>query len=204
MARIFVRSGFSGHLALLAAGAALQGMLSGTALAQCMGSAGSVASGPPSISATDVSTTQTLELIRRRREETNQSSPIVTTAAAGADEEALPAASGKAPASSSSPKKKKAKSGTITASATPGVGPYGYPTPKSYGAWIDTYIDYERHSNLQPGQPTNLTRHQVSAGVLSGVDSTYRSASGSEVIQLGLIGGGNWTHNNFSGATTSI
>ncbi len=72
--------------------------------------------------------------------------------------------------------------------------------PRDSGVWAQAYGDYERHSNLNPGQTDNPTSTQRSVGIVSGIDRTFRdsAAFGQGSLQLGLLGGYNSTRTSFS------
>jgi hypothetical protein len=68
------------------------------------------------------------------------------------------------------------------------------------GIWAEGYGEYEFHSNLNPGAINNPSRNQYTAGLMSGVDHTFRDADllGAGTLQLGLLGGYNNTRSTFS------
>lgn len=171
---------------------------------QCMGAAGAFSGGAPSISATDVSTTQALELIRQRREQ--QTSALQSSGTnPDTDSPAAPSSEGG-----------KTKAGKQT-KQTPATEQMESASSSALrAAWIQGYVDYERHKNIQdaptlnpntvipqntvlnpPGLLINPTRTQVSEGVVGGADQTY-FLSDASTLQLGVFGGYNHTRNEYS------
>src|SRR5262245_10205174 len=186
-------------------------MTSAAAIAACGGAPTLVALssliGPPSITATEASTDQALELIRKRREEASGACPAGFTRSGG---NCVP--TGSAPVASAAPATAPAPQATVTTTTTTGPAPAtatprpkrpaapqqasaapqqapaapsaaaGYPmgslkdgvydvpmdgTIRARGMWLEGYVDYEKHENLNPGQQANPTRRMTSGGVLS-------------------------------------
>ena len=83
----------------------------------------------------------------------------------------------------------------------PGSG-FGGADLLTNGAWAQGYGEYEYHSNLNPGAIDNPSRNQYTAGMMSGIDQTFRDADllGEGSLQLGLLGGYNNTYTTFPGA----
>ena len=192
----------------------------------------------PSITTTEVSTDQALELMQRRRNQqttaTMLSSAVSTAAVAesAASPGSAPAASEKrqvravkkaGPAKRLALRRRMKRYGVAPLArpyshgATEAYGvplpkaflPYSYKdTPESFvdaalatnGAWAEGYGEYEFHSNLNPGSSNNPSRNQYTAGLMSGVDHTFRDPEllGGGSLQLGLLGGYNNTHSTFS------
>jgi len=69
------------------------------------------------------------------------------------------------------------------------------------GVWAAVYGEYERHSNLSPGELNNATRTQYTGGLVSGVD-TYVSPTGggygAPLINIGILGGYQSTRSTFT------
>jgi hypothetical protein len=157
-------------------------------------------SGPPSISVTEASTSEVLELVRKRK-----SQMVVASAEADLGGDAVAEqSSSSAPAEeqpqqqAASPKPKKKKA--AAASSEPVAADPMPQTAIIYGTWTQGFVDYERHKNLAPGQEENPTRKSISAGALAGMDWSKRSfASGvPKAIQAGVFAGYNDTNSEFS------
>lgn len=88
-----------------------------------------------------------------------------------------------------------ADDGVLTADA---VGLHGV-RQGSNGAWVQGFGDYERHKNLAPGEASNTTRYQRSAGALVGLDHTFDLSSYDtrSALTIGVIGGGLDVHTKF-------
>ncbi|RUP11239.1 hypothetical protein [Hyphomicrobium sp.] len=185
-------------------------------------SLGGGAGGPPSISATESSTTQVLEEIRRRTQLAQaQAQPIPASYTTTAD--APPAASSAsaeakaAQAASSGGAAAKKPTYTKTASAQP-AGKDGYVyseyagSDRIVGSWGQGFLDYERHSNIAPGQQENTSRTSKTAGVMSGTDWTWVNSGARQAIQAGFFSGysatfntfGNTQFNSYSGQSTEF
>lgn len=160
-------------------------------------------SGPPSMSASDTSTTAVLELIRARREQAMASDPtLVASAPAG------PAA-GEGPAATVAKGAPKArpKRAAPPAGAPPGAAPapieedVAIVAPR-YGTWAEAYADFERHTNIIPGA-SGVSRNQSTYGMAAGFDRTFRNTGWSlSAFQIGVFGGYNHTRSTFSPRTT--
>lgn len=194
----------------------------------------------PSITTTEVSTDQALELMQRRRNQqatadmvSGAASTAAVTASAGASQP-LPA-----PAVAARPQprvskkvgpakrlvlRRKAKRYGVVRAVRPfpqqtleayraprpqAALSYGYKdTPEPYAdaalasnaVWAEGYGEYEFHSNLNPGNINNPNRNQYTAGLMSGIDRTFRDPEllGGGSLQLGLLGGYNNTSSVFS------
>ena len=204
-----------------------------------MAAANSTAGGStPSITTTEMSTDQALELMQRRRSQQATATMIssaastVAVAESAASPVTAPAASGKRQvraAKKAGPAKRLAlrrrtkrygaaplarpySQGTVEAYGAPLPGavlPYSYKNSSelfvdaalpSNGAWAEGYGEYEFHSNLNPGNINNPSRNQYTAGIMSGVDRTFRDPEllGGGSLQLGLLGGYNNTNSTYS------
>lgn len=189
--------------------------------------------GPPAISATEASTTEMLDKIRERREEvvttSNTAAAQPAPVASTVQSEPAPQSSG---SSSGTPKKAKAAKASQAADSASSSAPASkakkyQPAPEpvpaeekytqadvlsplpearsgSYGAWASGFIDYERHSNLAPGQQANPTRKTTTGGGLAGVDWTVMQGgvvpSG---VQFGVFSGYSRSNGKFSDTTGS-
>lgn len=70
---------------------------------------------------------------------------------------------------------------------------------RAHGVWVEGYYDYEKHENLNPGQPANPTRRMVSGGLLSGADvSHFTTGPSVRGFQLGVFSGYNSTRSKFT------
>lgn len=186
------------------------------ALAAC-GNAGVSGNGfgPPSISVAEASTTEVLEQIRRRQERAVSEPTPVAFADEPAEEPAPaePPAAEEAPAAEAPPAEEEAPAAEAPAEEV-AMAPTmrrdkGFYEPKSFrepvaeygdknrGAWVRGYLDWNRHSNLAPGQEENPTRRQISGGGMAGMDKTYRR-SARELIQVGAFAGYTGTNSDFS------
>jgi hypothetical protein len=188
---------------------AIVGLSADQVLAVCAGSFNTSGSGLPSISATESSTTQALELVERRRRETTEGALLTTSAEpAAAEAPAEPApkpaspdtkpGAAKAAAASVKPKKtvKKPEAPTQTAMLEQDSAPAGYQTSqhttgtgKTRGTWVSGYFDYDRNSDVNIGvrttQPTaNLNKTPSEADT----NVTRRTRSG------GVLAGMDWTN----------
>lgn len=199
------------------------------ALAVCMPTTSTAngSAGPPAISATEASTTETLDKIRERREEIVTTSSA-TMAAASASQASATAEAESEPAQASKPSapkkaktakaavedeapapKKKAKaasSESAPAEAAPvaddGLNGQGVARAGSYGAWALGFVDYERHSNLAPGQQANPTRKTTTGGGLAGMDwSVVNRGAVTSGVQVGVFGGYSHSKGKFSDTT---
>lgn len=161
-------------------------------------------SGPPSLSASDTSTTAVLELIRARREQAMAvDSGLASPATAGpATQGPLLSAAAPKAAPKVRPKRVDPPAGA-PAGAGPGpdVDDIAIVAPR-FGSWAEAYADFERHTNIIPGSP-GVARNQNSYGIAAGFDRTFRhpgwALSG---FQIGVFGGYNDTHSRFSPRTT--
>lgn len=160
-------------------------------------------SGPPTLSATDTSTTAVLELIRARREQAMATDPtIVASAPTGPTAGEGPAATVAKGAPKARPKRAAPPAG-----APPGAAPgpveddVAMVAPR-FGSWAEAYADFERHTNIIPGA-SGVARNQSTFGVAAGFDRTFRNTgwmlSG---FQIGIFGGYNDTRSTFSNRTT--
>ncbi|NOT71715.1 MAG: autotransporter outer membrane beta-barrel domain-containing protein [Hyphomicrobium sp.] len=251
-----------GPVTLLAIGLASSWSVPAAFAACGMAAVAGGGSGPPSISATETSTTQVLEQIRRRTQTAQEPQPIAvsnqTTAPASPPPAAQTAASS-APAAAPPQPKPVAPAAkptpVVAAAATPkpaakpvaskavekaaapepakAAGKISAPEPKpvqqakiesssggaslkdDYGAisetsiaggvsrttavWAQSYIAYDRHSNVAPGNQENPTRSQVSGGGLIGADWTVvKQSASAEAVQAGVFSGYNETHAKLS------
>ena len=176
-----------------------------------MASLGGGDGGPPSISATESSTTQVLEEIRRRTQVAQQEAqpiPVSNTAPVSAAESQASGGSSSAPpktvvegAGPSPAKKPKYKQ---VAAAEPPAGEQAYAFPEVMGgterimaSWGQGFLDYEHHDNIAPGQQENRGRTSKTAGVISGSDWTWINAGARQAVQLGYFSGYSATYNNF-------
>lgn len=179
----------------------------GTAMAQCMAT-GTAGAGftPISISATEASTAQVMELVRRRRDAT-MTQPTV---AAEATPVAAPAPA--APSSTAAPRRRPAAA-AAPAPARPGprsaavrapaaaapvsikdeeAAPFDdiYPMESvetaRHGVWARIYGDYEKREklSLDPGDDSDGDSQTRTFGVLAGKDWSVHSN-----LRLGLFGG---------------
>lgn len=246
-----------GSIVILAVGIATSWSVP-AALAACgMAAVNGGASGPPSISTTETSTTQVLEQIRRRTQEAQSpqpipvsnetapapdqsSAPVEEAAPKPAPKPAAPAASSaaakpapvakptpvieaapatvskpakKAPAADSTPEPEvveaapalKAKS---SRAHTPSLkDDYGVASETSYAGgisrtsavWAQSYLGYDRHKNIAPGNQENPTRRAVSAGGLIGADWTQVNRGETvQALQVGVFSGYNETRAKLS------
>ncbi len=183
--------------------AALCALGASSAHAVCMASNSSLGLSLPSISATEVSTTQAVEMVRRRQNEEQASLMLASTAAASTE----PAAGPSAPASQGAQSKSAKATGTSATKAPPratapsvaafdgAVSRYGTAT-QSRGIWAQGYGDYERRSGLtiDVARPGEISRHEWTGGFVAGTDWTRPlSADGKTGIMLGAFGGYNST-----------
>ncbi len=233
------------------------------AYAACgMASVSGGGSGPPSISATETSTTQVLEEVRRRTEAATQPQPIpvssttplpASTAAAepppavkpapapaaaakpapkpevaDAVEEAAPAPKAKAVKKAKAPENApdpqaakeaapKPKAVKKVQAAEPAAETYDAPPPslkdfssaedrsivgglsRSTAVWAQGFADYERHSNLAPGNQENPTRRTFTGGGLAGADwTTVKHGDTVQALQFGVFGGYSASHTKLS------
>jgi len=226
-------------------------MGAGSAFAQfangCGGTAAASATGgAPSISASEISTSQALELIRQRRVQVAEVCPVglvnvggtcqpIQTVSASAtpppatpaaQQQAIaaapPAAAATAQASKAGPAqpagKPKAAAPKQAAVATEKPAAVSAPEPSAYrslkddfvqeppsritGAWAETFVDLERHANINGGQGPSPTRTQRTVGALAGVDWSVRTGGGVPQGQLfGLFAGYQHIHSHFSDAS---
>ena len=258
-----------GSIAILAVGMATSWSVP-AALAACgMAAVSGGASGPPSISTTETSTTQVLEQIRRRTQEAQSPQPIpVSNEAAPAPEQsaapvdgsapkpaapaassaaakpapvakptpvveaasdAAPKAAKKAPVADSTPepevvevapKPKGAKAAEpeqaveqapkakSTRTHTPSLkDDYGVVSETSYAGgisrttavWAQSYLGYDRHKNIAPGNQENPTRRAISAGGIIGADWTQVNRGETvQALQFGVFSGYNETRAKLS------
>jgi hypothetical protein len=197
---------------------------SSAALAGCTATALSASAGvfgPPSISATESSTAQALELIRQRRMQVAEACPTGFTRAGGicqpvaqvAAADTLPAAAA-APAPSATapsagggaaagPRTKAAPRPRAAAAApAPRVADYGGslkdaiapPPGRLLGTWIEGFADWERHDDVRDDLPGGQEREMYTTGMLSGLDSTDVPRG----IQLGVLSGYTYSQAKFS------
>ncbi len=184
--------------------------------------------GPPSISATETSTTEVLEQIRRRVQAAQQqpipvSNTVVTTAEPTPG--ASSATSGRQQATTSGAQAQATQSGNAatlktkkSASATTYENPSDYPryaslkdygsatdsvyegqTVRSTAAWAQGFGGYEHHSNLAPGNEENPSRNQVTGGGMGGMDWTViKRGETPQAFQVGVFSGFSETNNNYS------
>lgn len=212
-----------GPFALLAIGLASSWSTTAAFAACGMAAVSGGASGPPSISATETSTTQVLEQVRRRSQEAQTQQPIsVSTAAADA---AVSAAEAQSPSeatesanssSSAAPKAaKKAKPKTSSQQSASSASTKSYDqepvaddtyaiaektdvyagSSRTTAVWSQGFLGYDRHKNLAPGNQENPTRTATTAGGLVGADWTHITQSnGVRALQYGLFSGYSETH----------
>jgi hypothetical protein len=214
---------------------ALLAAWTGSAVAQC-NSGTPVALGgfgPPSTTATEISTAQALELIRQRRVQLAQAcppglvsingicqpppgvqpvaqtqpAPVVTAPAQPAVGGGAAVASGKA--SSAAAKAKAApKAPSALPSKDPALVEQATYAPASAGrtvaTWTEGFIDFEHHDDVVGGLDDSPTRRQRTVGSVSGIDWSQRSYGvRPEGVQFGLLGGMSETRNKFSDTTNS-
>jgi len=177
--------------------------------------------GPPSISVAEASTTEVLEQIRRRQLRAMQPAAFSEAApeevpTAEAPEAEVPAAEApaeEAPVAEAVPptaKKKKAKAKVTAPQPKAYYEPKAIYEPKAFGepmaiatggkdkgVWARGFIDWNRHSNLAPGQQENPTRRELTGGGMAGMDVTHRISS-REGLQIGALVGYSGTHDEFS------
>ena len=185
-------------------------------------------SGPPSISATEASTTQVLEEIRRRTQVAQQEAQPIpvsdTTVAASApgsssategQQQATTSAAQTQAAQAANAAKAKSKASAAQATLPTASGYPKYASLKDYGqveyqssegevtrtraVWGQGFAGYERHSNLAPGNQENPTRNEVTGGGMVGADwTTVRHGASSEAFQFGVFSGYSETNNRLS------
>jgi hypothetical protein len=190
----------------LAATLAMTSSATATYAAGCgMASLGGGDAGPPSISATESSTTQVLEEIRRRTQAAEQQAQPIpvsnTTPAAEAQASAGSEAAPPKTTSGSAPKKPKYKQ---AASTEPTASQQGYVYPEVMGgterimsSWGQGFLDWEHHDNIAPGQEENRGRTSKTAGVVSGTDWTWVNPAARQAVQVGYFSGYSATFNSF-------
>lgn len=200
--------------------AAATNMVAGSALAVCQATTTSSGAGLPSISATEASTAQALEIAERRKDEavagvvlaSAEEAVAQDTTSAGSSSAGSGAAGG-----SAGPKKYK----PVT---QPQGSTYGAQQTASYGGttqgmWGSGWGDYERNGDVniglrdaQPGNNPTLTRTKDDVtvtrttgrgGFLAGYDWTYVNGSGTNGHQLGVFGGYDESHSDFSDGSFS-
>lgn len=203
-----------GPFALLAIGLASSWSTTAAFAACGMAAVSGGASGPPSISATETSTTQVLEQIRRRTQDaqTQQAIPVSTTAADVADAEVAPAAESDAAQTSSAAAKpaKKSKPKATGAQSTSAASAKSYDkepamaddyafaaktdayggSARTTAVWSQGFLGYDRHKNLAPGNQENPTRTATTGGGMLGADWTHVTQSnGVRAFQYGVFSG---------------
>ena len=196
-----------GPFALLAIGLASTWSTTAAFAACGMAAVSGGASGPPSISATETSTTQVLEQVRRRTQEAQaqQAIPVSNTTEVEAAADATPSSSSSSASSSSAnsssssaatssaqaaKKKPKAKPSSSQSASAKNYDPVATDSYSSaqrtdvYGGsvqttavWSQGFIGYDRHKNLAPGNQENPTRTATTAGGLVGADWTHITQS---------------------------
>jgi len=181
-----------------------------SALAACgAGQVGATAGfGPPSISVAETSSTQVLEQVRlRQMAALSEPQPPAETTQQAQAEETAPAE--EAPPAEGAPAAKKAAGAK---KAAPSGGGKAFYEPKGFyepmvrrharrdrndAVWARGFGDWERHSNLAPGQSENPTREETLGGGMAGMDWTSHH-SRRETFQIGVFGGGSAARNTYS------
>lgn len=209
------------------------GVLVDQAFATCTANDTSSGSGPPSISATETSTAEILEIIRKRQEVqvaayTPDGGTAADTAGAPAGEAAAaePEGQGSTKASSGDGTAKSAKSSPKpvyrahkVSSDVAGEPPTSGSVQNGHrGAWVQAYGDVESNSDVNIGPSgsqkataldarlTNVTARSASVGTVAGMDWSHvtNSAQPSGVL-FGFFGGYNYTDTKFTdGAFASV
>jgi hypothetical protein len=162
--------------------------MSAGASATCMSSASSVSGSIPSISATEVSTAQAVEMVRRRQQEQQGVALASFTPAQPAAQSTTQVSQGTAPQSKGAPKPQ-AKQAAKPVPAPEPVYPTSAP---SRGVWAQGYVDHEKRNDItiDAARPGEIDRKETSAGFLAGGDVTLRfNSSGTTGLMLGLFGG---------------
>ena len=174
-----------------------------SAHAVCMASNSSLGLSLPSISATEVSTTQAVEMVRRRQQDEQASLILASAAAASVGSAVEPSTSppknpsGKAakPAGTSATNKSPQSAAASVAAADSAVSRYQTPT-QSRGVWAQGYGDRERRTGLtvDVARPGEISRNEWTKGFVAGADWTRPlSPDGKTGIMLGGFGGYNST-----------
>lgn len=205
---------------------AFEGLSSTSAFAVCAAGVGND-SGPPSISATETSTSHVLEQVEKRQDEQTAS---FESAAFDIDPEAAAASSSSGGGSSSSqassgsapkPKPKKVAKAPSAQAETP---VYTAPPPVNFGGWVlrkgawaQVYAERQKDgdTNIGPANvsaetagptggalnkaDTNVTRKDETVGFMLGYDWTYLKAAPFLMgYQFGVFGGYNDTDTSYS------
>ncbi len=207
-----VRLPFSGLvLRTLAATRSMTSSVTASYAACGMASLGGGDAGPPSISATESSTTQVLEEIRRRTQAAEQQAQPIpasyTTPAPAAASQASSSSSSTAPKAvveGAGPAPAKRPKYKQVASAEQPAGEQGYVYPEVMGgterimsSWGQGFLDWEQHDNIAPGQQENRDRVSKTAGVISGTDWTWVNPAARQAVQAGFFSGYSATFNSF-------
>jgi len=186
----------------------LAGLTCGGSLAhaQCAGGMNTASStggsGPPSLSITEASTTDVLELVRRRKSQMLLASADDGTLPAAETAPEPPASQSSAPQQSSGSAAKATKPKKAAPAQAPGEATLEATSGGTVvrGAWGQAYVDYEKHDNIAPGQQENPDRKSVTSGGMLGMDWSRRTVSGGvpKGVQVGVFGGYNNTDSDFS------
>ena len=248
----------SGSISALAMALAASWPIDAAYAACGMASVSGGGSGPPSISATETSTTQVLEEVRRRTEAATQPQPIQVSNASPAPAAAEPTPAAPPPAAAAAkpaPKpgaadsveavkpaskpqsakaaevadaveeaapqpKAKAVKKAKAAEPEPTAETYDShpPSLKDFGdagersivgglsrstaVWAQGFVDYERHSNIAPGNQENPTRRTFTGGGLAGADWTQvKYGETVQALQFGVFSGYSASHTKLSDTT---
>jgi hypothetical protein len=205
---------------------AFSNLAAGSAYAICQATSTVAGSGPPSISATEASTAQALEILQRRKDDAASGENLLLASADAAEAaEGVAAGSATAPDAASSsaapqgtqPKvakvKKRASTGPDIAAQSQSVSTGGW--TRTRGTWALAYADYERNGDVNIGltdvdrannpnesrtkDDVTVTRKQRSGGTLAGMDWTYMAnGQANKGYQLGFFGGYDHTKSKFS------
>jgi hypothetical protein len=165
-----------------------------------------IALGGASISATEASTTQVLEVMSQRRIREAQRCPTGSTRVGGVCRAVAVASVGsvqvnsyvapdvsdsgaqtKGGAALPSPPEEKMHLGQKTYS------PSALNQGPNYGAWIEGFFDHDKRSNLPGGQ----TREQRTNGYLAGFDTNIPLPAASSQLKVGVLGGYSTTTQKF-------
>jgi hypothetical protein len=168
------------------------------------GSQGSSENADAGILVTQSSTSHALDVIRKRRELATEHCADGFLRVKGDDgryycDEERPAARS-AETSPVKKKRRKVQPAPVEARRAP---PRPIEPPLRFGAWAEVHGDFERHSNIFPGE--NITRNTTSFDAIAGADVTWRGlASASDGAVVGMLAGYEWSRASFSSGAPSI
>jgi hypothetical protein len=203
--------------------AAISNLGAGGAYALCQATSTVAGAGPPSISATEASTAQALEILQRRKDDATAEANLLlasTEAAEAAEDVAAdsatqPAQKSTSAATSSAQAKKKARAATGPQIETQAQSDVSGGWIRTRGTWALAYADYERNSDVNIGlrdvdpdsnasatrtkDDVTVTQKRRGAGTLAGMDWTYMTSGPvTKGVQYGFFGGYDHSRSTFS------